>query len=210
MSSPKSAATKDARKPQNAGKKSQTAKPELVTIYGLIDPRTAKIRYIGKANNPKNRMRQHLNPRSNEKITPVKAWIKSLAKHGLVPCMITIEKCVPDQWEEKEKFWIKRFKDEGNNILNIAEGGNQPYCSNETRKLNGAKSNNWQDSMSIKEQGVLQLLRSMNEAAKRAADNGLFDRKNYFESVREKIKNSGGEARARLNDYGLSLIGALP
>lgn len=36
MSSPKSAATKDARKPQNAGKKSQTAKPEIEVIKAEI------------------------------------------------------------------------------------------------------------------------------------------------------------------------------
>lgn len=37
MSSPKSAATKDARKPQNAGKKSQTAKPDANEIKRKLD-----------------------------------------------------------------------------------------------------------------------------------------------------------------------------
>jgi len=39
--------------------------PSLVTIYGLVDPATSELRYIGTAKNPQLRLKQHLQDARN-------------------------------------------------------------------------------------------------------------------------------------------------
>ena len=59
--------------------------PSQVTyIYGLIDPVTKHIRYVGKANDPYKRFLNHLYTSSTED-TYKSRWITSLVKKNLKP-----------------------------------------------------------------------------------------------------------------------------
>lgn len=61
-----------------------------VYIYGLIDPETKDVRYIGKANNPKVRYRQHIkNKYQNNQHK--QGWINALYKKGLRPELSILE-----------------------------------------------------------------------------------------------------------------------
>jgi excinuclease UvrABC nuclease subunit len=52
----------------------------IVYIYGLQDPETKEVRYIGKANNPKVRYRQHIKGgRLNNQHK--RGWINALTCH---------------------------------------------------------------------------------------------------------------------------------
>lgn len=178
------------------------AKARTITIYGLVDPRTAKIRYIGKTNNPKRRLFQHIKGRADQRITPVRSWVASLVCQGIEPGMITIEQCEEEIWEDRERHWIKHFKDSGFEILNVAEGGNQPACSNEQRRKNAIRS------AATRERGIWLLLRQFGMYVKEMERAGRKDRVEKFKQSIQLIRGSSGEVRQKLNEYGLQKLGA--
>lgn len=92
-------------------------------IYILKDPSTLAIRYVGKSINPKERYRKHLfyslYPR-----THAECWVKSLVIKNLLPTM-EIVACVQEgEWENTEREFILKYKNQGCDLTNIAEGGN--------------------------------------------------------------------------------------
>lgn len=171
-----------------------------VFIYALLDPRTGKIRYIGKTNNINRRYSQHLRIRNDQKMTPTKAWIQSLIKQGLKPNMMVIDSCGESQWEDLERKYIKQFRDGGHDILNISDGGNQPWCDNKTRIQNGKNSD------SVKQKGILYVLRSLKSAVQEAEKKGNFERASYFSRVINVVTDTKSEIREKINAYGLRLI----
>lgn len=168
-----------------------------VYIYSLVDPRTKQVRYIGQTNNPQRRLKQHIAGRSDQKITPVKSWIKSLLKNDLVPKMEIVEKCNSDNWQEREKHHIQKARNEIENLLNIADGGNMPKCTTETQSNNGTKS------YTNQEKGIAYILRAMRNGI----ESGNKEKADYYRYVMASIKTADKAARKRLNEYGLRLLG---
>ena len=83
-------------------------------IYALMHPITKEIRYIGKANNPKVRLRVHISDgRLFKENTKKSAWICSLLQKELEPELIIIEEVLDSEWKEKECYYIKKYKEEG-------------------------------------------------------------------------------------------------
>lgn len=93
-----------------------------VSIYGLIDPRTQELRYVGKSVNPKARLYQHISIRYGKSYTL--NWIKSLKAEDLEPEMIIIEVVDNKDWKDAEIFWIGYFKSIGCRLTNYRKGGN--------------------------------------------------------------------------------------
>jgi len=60
-------------------------------IYGLIDPNTNEIRYIGKAVDLKNRFRNHFNPSRLVSKTHKNNWLNFLIKDSKKPFVIVLE-----------------------------------------------------------------------------------------------------------------------
>ena len=102
------------------------------SIYGLFDA-TGELRYIGKSNNPKKRLGSHLRDAKRLK-TPLYAWIN---KHGM-PEMRVLEANCPD-WQEAERRHIADARARGERLLNIADGGDEPFCPPEVRASNWKK-----------------------------------------------------------------------
>lgn len=111
---------------------------DIVELYVLRDPRTGEIRYAGKANNAAARFKTHMRD-SRRRNTPVYCWIRSLAKMQLVPRLEVAERIDVADWRDAEKVLIARLRHEGARLLNLAEGGDEPYCSPEVRAANGRK-----------------------------------------------------------------------
>lgn len=107
----------------------------MAEIYALIDPRTEEVRYIGKANSSQKRFAGHL--RESRRKYPVYAWIQSLRAQSLIPRLQVLE--VTDNWIEAEKRWIESHRPSGR-LLNVADGGDEPYCSPEVRAENGRRA----------------------------------------------------------------------
>lgn len=90
-----------------------------VYIYGLCDPATGQIRYVGKTVDLEKRYILHLS-RARRKHTPhVYAWIRSLLKRGTPPAVQVLAVVGEEQWEEMERLFI----DGTEGLTNMAPGG---------------------------------------------------------------------------------------
>ena len=92
-------------------------------IYGLCDPDTNEVRYIGKSNSPKRRILDHIYS-CNDSITHKNNWIKSLLKEDKKPSLKIIDEVPVVDWQMWETFYIKKYRDEGHNLTNHSDGGN--------------------------------------------------------------------------------------
>lgn len=95
--------------------------PETGTIYGLVDPRTNEVHYVGQTTKPiEVRLAGHLAAPA----PLVRAWIEALAFEGRTPRIVPIRESVPvGQLDEAEKEEIRGHAERGD-ILNVV--GNDP------------------------------------------------------------------------------------
>lgn len=84
------------------------------------------MKYIGKANDPKGRFRKHKSLGDVNKGDNIEKnkWIKSLLNVGLLPLLEILEEVEMCEWKNKEKYYIKKYKDDGYELFNICGGGN--------------------------------------------------------------------------------------
>lgn len=103
-----------------------------VYIYGLIDPRSGAIRYVGKTVNMVARLAEHL--RCNDE-GPRSDWIRGLLADGLRPGCEILQIVENSLWEDCERGWIFYGREIGWPLFNISKGGNggQP-CTEEARQ----------------------------------------------------------------------------
>jgi hypothetical protein len=97
----------------------------IIYIYALIDPKEINENhiYIGKSNNPYYRFYQHIHDQDG---THKVHWIKSLLKLGYNPELQILEQCNFENWEEREKDWIKFYKNIKWLVVNQTDGGEDP------------------------------------------------------------------------------------
>lgn len=88
-------------------------------IYALVDPRDGKYRYIGKSNYPRIRYQQHLDDMNKCNYLKT-AWLREMSVLGLKPELIVLEKCLLQDWKERERSWIKNRKTQ---LVNLTDGG---------------------------------------------------------------------------------------
>lgn len=95
-------------------------------IYGLTDPRTNEIRYIGKTKDPHKRLIAHCSKENaGEKH---KAWRKEILSLGLKPELIILQTLKDsNDWEKAEIKWIKHGKNKGWNLNNSSTGGKNGF-----------------------------------------------------------------------------------
>ncbi len=92
-------------------------------IYGLVDPESNEIRYIGKSIRPIERLQNHMNDKSK---CHRAHWLQSLKSKGLKPELVIFESISGSDdwsWQESEKYWIKRGKALGWPLTNNTDGG---------------------------------------------------------------------------------------
>ncbi len=86
-------------------------------IYGLVDPRTSAVAYVGITDNVYARFKQHLNctdsnVRKNE-------WMRQLFSIGLIPIWKLIETVdTLAQARDREKYWIIYYLEKGIDLYN--------------------------------------------------------------------------------------------
>ena len=108
------------RKSQAAGFAGLAEKPAF--IYGLRDPRTEEIRYVGKSIRPQERLTNHMNepPSSCHR----SHWIQELKAMGLRPALVLLERVDGAwSWQESERRWIAYGRAQGWPLTNNTDGG---------------------------------------------------------------------------------------
>lgn len=127
----------------------KNAKIKYVTqyIYGLFDPETGLLRYIGITVRPRDRFENHCNEKRGTWRTN---WIQGLREKGLKPVMYILERYPIDcDWETIEKGWIKIAKEAGFKLTNCTEGGDGvKNISQEVRE----KMSSWQIGRKLTEE----------------------------------------------------------
>jgi len=113
--------------------------PAHVQIYALCQPQTGEIKYIGKANNADKRYKSHLRE-CRRRRTPVYLWINKLLKNNLLPQLKVLTVVAVDKWEEIERKYIATHREFIGDLLNVADGGDEPHCPIEVRRKNGKKA----------------------------------------------------------------------
>ena len=117
-------------------------------IYGLCDPRTGELRYVGKTSRTlKDRMKGHLCD-AKKGTAHRNRWIAALLRQGVKPEMFEIE-IVDGDGCEAERHHIAAFRALGCRLTNLTDGGEGApglVPTHETRaKVSAAKKTNWAD-----------------------------------------------------------------
>jgi hypothetical protein len=104
-----------------------------VIIYGLCEPITGALRYVGKTSKPlQQRVRTHLKD-ARKKTDHKCRWIQSLVRSGLVPDAFVIEE-VDGSGDEEEIHHIAQFRSIGCDLVNYAPGGRGVTAHSEETK----------------------------------------------------------------------------
>ena len=93
----------------------------VYNLYGLIDPRTRLIRYVGYSKDLQKRYKVHL---CDTDKTHKTYWIRDLQKLGLIPELKIL--AVTNSIEEAQRLevaLIARIKNSGVNLVNSTNGG---------------------------------------------------------------------------------------
>lgn len=114
-------------------------KTGYVEIYGLYDPDTLELRYIGKANCKDARLKTHISDAKRKK-SPLYSWVRKLKANGKIPAVKVLSLCEAGSWQNEERRLIEQHRSTGDRLLNVADGGDEPYCSPAVRAKNGARS----------------------------------------------------------------------
>lgn len=95
---------------------------KIFIIYGLIDPTSKEVRYIGKTTTSlKTRLNNHLYKVRSKRDKSKKAiWIQELFSKNQVPEIVELYKSSEEDWKEKERKFISQYP----NLVNSTRGGN--------------------------------------------------------------------------------------
>lgn len=147
-------------------------KKKSCIIYGLYDPETNELRYIGKtAQTLKLRLRGHCKPSSRKSGTHLYNWINSIFDRGLKPTIKEVETVPFCEQNEAERHWIAYFRDRGHNLTNYTDGGS----GGDTRS--GAK---------ITQEHIDKLQAGLKEAR----SNGKIKAHRWTEAERKELSNN--------------------
>ena len=121
-------------------------------IYGLKNPKTQEIRYIGRSSSGMKRPYEHLRPHQLTKKTHKSSWIKSLLSKDLTPEVVVLQSFVKHEslnktLNEAEIYWMAYYKDNGHRLTNHTRGGKGilGYRHSEESKKKIAEANKTQD-----------------------------------------------------------------
>ena len=90
-----------------------------IFIYGLVDPRNNKVRYVGKTNNLHSRLLDHIRYAKEGRKSHKCSWIRQVLKDEKNPIIRILEIATEDNWNTLEQKWIINF----DNLTNQTKKG---------------------------------------------------------------------------------------
>ena len=94
-------------------------------VYGLIDPRTCELRYVGKSSSGRSRPTQHGSEWARKRQTPLGVWLREVYEAaGRAPAILILKECETNEEAlEVEIESIKFFRDLDVALVNVTAGG---------------------------------------------------------------------------------------
>jgi DNA-binding NtrC family response regulator len=95
-------------------------------VYGLVDPKTQELRYVGKSSSRLSRPQEHQLQKNLAKDPNLKkaAWIMGLLAEGTTYDIVVLQECdSADELLEAESFHINLYRMLGCDLTNIKGGG---------------------------------------------------------------------------------------
>lgn len=168
-------------------------------IYGLHDG-SGVIRYVGMSRNPQRRLKQHVREaiRCHNRNRHKEAWIRSALSNGREVQCVVLQQCGDNEWQEAERQWISRWH---GTLTNVADGGDEPKCPEETRRRNASILNSHCDKP------LFMAKRWFVWAARGAARNGDMQRAERMAECVALIEYCTGSARDRLRQWAAERFG---
>jgi hypothetical protein len=97
----------DHRQPEESHHARRPMRPRVgrYLIYGLLDPRTSCLCYVGKTHKRRElRLAEHIAHAEEGATRPVYVWIRDVLKSGLLPEIFVLNRVSPDSdWRQAEK-----------------------------------------------------------------------------------------------------------
>lgn len=98
--------------------------PDKYLIYGLVDPLSGQLRYLGKSESGLRRPRRHRRPCELKIDNSHKGrWIKKLHAKNLSYGIVVIQETDKATLVQAEIFWIAYFRAMGCPLTNLTDGG---------------------------------------------------------------------------------------
>jgi hypothetical protein len=97
--------------------------PGSTYLYGLVDPRSRQLRYVGKANDLARRVRMHLWYARHGEETHKARWLRGLLAAGARPEPVPLDRVPLEGWQEAERALIAALRAAGVPLSNTAAGG---------------------------------------------------------------------------------------
>jgi hypothetical protein len=85
----------------------------MIYIYALIDPRDNEVRYVGRTEDPENRLEEHISQHRDG----MREWVEELADIDLAPRLRILE-IQPCYGWRAERYWIQFYLSNGAALLN--------------------------------------------------------------------------------------------
>lgn len=132
-------------------------------IYGLKDPRTGEIRYVGLSTRGVKRPRTHLrSPRSDDH-TYRANWLRNINAAQLQPIIIVLQELsTDDELSRAEDYWIRLLRISGCRLTNHKEGGFRGRLSAEHKTRIGNALRGQKRSAEARENGRKAKLGKLN------------------------------------------------
>lgn len=189
-------------------------------IYGLKDPKTGQVRYVGKSSSGMKRPSEHFRAHKLHKKCHKSSWIKSLAVQGLQPEIIVLETLdSKDALSDAEMKWIAHLKAQGHPLTNHTVGGegvsgwkHSPETKNKIGKASKARqTKTWiaQRVQAFRVSMKSETLRAIYSKAKGMRPFEVYDSSGRFLGVWENVRkccrdfslDSGSVSRVLKGEY---------
>ena len=140
----------------------------MICIYVLRDSVSKEIKYVGKT---KQKLYARLSAHKRYAKTTIRPthttnWINKVLKSGNNIEIECIEIVNDNNWQDREKYWIKFYKEQNIKLTNILEGGQGAYGGSNTASFKNRKhTDETKKKISIKNKAIIKSKQWIKNAA---------------------------------------------